>query len=195
MFAVQYKGRKINYEDDNRINGIIEQHCELLVNAEGQDYNRSLNILCDIFAKKSFISDNDGVLTERAKQNEKTISEYAEKYYYKKRLMSYEELIKYVMDSVFQIYIICDEELLRKAAIITIDKAIQISEEARNNGKIPGGICRIEEQQNGIPSVLFVEKPFIDELVQTATKEVPGMFYDYLQYDFDMDKVMKSIRE
>ena len=73
MFAVQYKGRKINYEDDNRINGIIEKHCELLVNTEGLDYNRSLNILCDIFAKKSFISDNDGILTEKAKQNEKTI--------------------------------------------------------------------------------------------------------------------------
>ena len=193
-FTVTCYDKTMTYSEDD-FQEVVTQYCDNLLNSEGNEHNRYLNILCELFQKKAEISDHNGDITPAAYKHSSDIVEYAEKNYYKHHLMKYSDLLQYTYDKLDETYPKLNTETKNHLMEEIVDKAIEISNQAMASGKIPGGLCRVEEKDfDGTPSVLFVEKYFIDELVLGDKNKHP-MFKDYLNYNFNSDDLIHSFEK
>lgn len=191
-FTVTCYGKTQTYHDDD-LQAVINQYCDNLINSEGNEHNRYMNILCEIFQHKNVISDYEGDILPKAYEHSSEIIKYAEANYYKNHLMKYDELLQYTYEQIDNCYPDLSVPVKNELMEEIVDKAIEISNQVMKDGTIPGGLCRVEEKDimDGTPTVLFVEKFFIDELVK-GDKNHNKQIYDYVKYDYRIEDSIQS---
>lgn len=182
---------------DEKIEGCLDynekiiEYSDYLLNSEDTEQDRYINIIYGLMSKQNEVTDNGGVLLPEAELNKNTILAYVEKVYYKSHLLSYENLKDYVYEKINEKYNFLNEEAKNRLMDTIIDNALDISNNAQKIGAIPGGLCRVEEVSDlqGTPKILFVEKVFLDELINGKG----GVVKDYLHYDFDTKDAIQTI--
>lgn len=183
-FQITCYGKTTEYQESD-YKEQLNFYADCLLNSEGNEHNRYLNILCGLINKELDIKDYDGDIRSDAALHSTQIEKFAERLYFKAHLMKYEAVLEYLYQVIDTTYPSLEVEQKNKLMETIFDKAVEISNQADYN------LCRIVERHfDKTPSVLCVEKSFLDDIVKDT-----GIYKDLLHYDFSIKDCLSDFEK